>query len=341
MIPRNVIVNILPYLNVSNSKTERYWHVRIENRGSSGFQLVLPSSHKNISLQQFRVDFEGGEIVEENLVIPPLENVPSALSFGWTTQGTISVVDGDQNVPQLPFSNSRRNHSARLEASHAQAIHLIEDLQNQRYQVRAAYLDAFKRYNAFLSEEHSGGNILLADAEFRIIRDLFQAERAYIPPDFAARLKIFMQQHQALRPFYRILEEFYAELRTGVLEEPLPHEATEGAIDNIQKYTPDIFNPNVPAALNDVSSNSPEIIPLPQDELPPENEDQPELPPDPVGNVDRLKAHYFVTAGVFNALWRILISGVVIGKAADGWKKAIEAIQPYMMSILDWLSRWK
>ncbi|MDQ6869441.1 MAG: hypothetical protein M3178_14065 [Pseudomonadota bacterium] len=46
----------------------------------------------------------------------PIENVPSAVSFGWSSKGTITVVAGAQNWPFLPFIGSNQDYGNRLEA---------------------------------------------------------------------------------------------------------------------------------------------------------------------------------------------------------------------------------
>jgi hypothetical protein len=46
----------------------------------------------------------------------PIDNVPSAISFGWSSKGTITVLSGALNWPVFPFKDAEKDHKNRLEA---------------------------------------------------------------------------------------------------------------------------------------------------------------------------------------------------------------------------------
>jgi hypothetical protein len=43
----------------------------------------------------------------------PVENVPSAVSFSWSSRGTITVVSGALNWPVFPFKDAEKDHKNR------------------------------------------------------------------------------------------------------------------------------------------------------------------------------------------------------------------------------------
>jgi hypothetical protein len=60
-------------------------------------------------------------------------------------------------------------------------------------------------------------------------------------------------------------------------------------------------------------------------------------PADPLKEVNPRKARDYTIAGIANALWKTYLEGEKVPMAAKGWKRAGEALQPYVGSILDWL----
>ena len=54
--------------------------------------------------------------VAEPTLPVPVENIPSAVSFDWTSRGTITVIAGAQNWPVLPFTGGPQDHANRLDA---------------------------------------------------------------------------------------------------------------------------------------------------------------------------------------------------------------------------------
>jgi hypothetical protein len=171
----------------------------------------------------------------------PIENVPSAVSFGWTSRGTITVVAGQQNWPVLPFKGSEQDHANRLEACRVPATDTARSLRSGEWNARREYGETLDDYVAYLPRRPDVGNFLLADAQARIIRAMFAADVKILPPGLAAKLQIFLEQHIGLRAYYPATEEFYESVRSGHLETPLPMDAVQGFVHGVKDNTPTIL----------------------------------------------------------------------------------------------------
>ncbi len=139
----------------------------------------------------------------------PIENVPSAVSFGWTLDGTITIVAGAQNWPVLPFKGSEQDHANRLEACRVLATDTARSLRSGEWNIRPDYAETLDQYVAYIPKQPEEGNFLLADAKARIIRSMFAAEQDFLPVPVAAELKVLLEQHIGLRAYYPATEEFY------------------------------------------------------------------------------------------------------------------------------------
>jgi hypothetical protein len=267
----------------------------------------------------------------------PLADIPSAFGFGWTDHGTIMIVSSPANWPIFPLPTSESDHRKRLEACRILAKDIIAALKAQTYQARGEYAKGLSKYTSRLPENPGDGNILLADAEARTLRNLFAAEAEILPPGLASQLKTFLEQHIGLRPYYPEVEKFYRDVQSGHIEAPLPQDAVEGFVRGVKNNTPSLFDASVSNAV-DASATPAPTISLPQpDERPPSKPDQPIPPADPLKEIDPKRARDFMFGGVVNALWKVYLEGEKIPKAADGWRKAGDALQPYVEPILAWL----
>ncbi|HTW36470.1 MAG TPA: leucine-rich repeat domain-containing protein [Rhizomicrobium sp.] len=269
--------------------------------------------------------------------IQPVENVPAPYTFELNDSGTISLSANPANWPTFPFRTSERDHAQRLDVCRTLANDLLADLKNNIYQAREEYSRGLQKYGARLPERPGEGNILLADAEARTLRNLFAAEADILSTAFASKLKTFLEQHMGLRVFYPEIANFYRDLRTGHLKEPLPLDAVEGFVQGIQNNTPAVFEPTVSDAIQG-TAEPPVVIPA-SDRLESASRDtgQPMPPPDPLGDVDPERAWDFTFAGTANGLWRAFLEGSKVYKAAAAWKKAGDAIAPHAQEILKWL----
>jgi hypothetical protein len=196
-------------------------------------------------------------------------------------------------------------------------------------------LEGLENYASRLPQAPGDGNILLADAETRTLRNLFAVEVEILSPGFASKLKTFLEQHIGLRPFYPEVGKFYRDVQSGRIEAPLPQDAVEGFIKGVQDHTPSVFDPSVTGAVEECAQPAPEIAA--PDHVSPADQNQPEPPADPLKELDPKKARDFTAGGVVNALWKVYLEGDKVPKAADGWKKAGDALQPFVEPILEWL----
>jgi hypothetical protein len=271
--------------------------------------------------------------------LEPLADVPSAFGFGWTTAGTITAISGLSNSPTFPLPTSETDHRNRLDACRTIAKDVISALRAQKYNARPEYADALTNYRKRLPTAPGTGNILLADAEARRLRDLWANDLDSIAAGLASLLKIFLEQHIGLRPYYPEIEKFYRDVQTGRIETPLPQDAVEGFVKGVRNNTPTVFDQSVTSAL-DVTARlapEPEVTPSSTGEMHPTNNGQPMPPVDPLKELNPRKARDYTIGGVINAVWKTYLEGEKIPKAAKGWKEAGEALQPYVGSILDWL----
>jgi hypothetical protein len=208
-------------------------------------------------------------------------------------------------------------------------------LKAQKYNARPDYADALINYHARLPSAPGTGNVLLADAEARRLRDLWASDRDSISAGLASRLKIFLEQHIGLRPYYPEIENFYRDVQSGHIVTPLPQDAVEGFVRGVQDHTLSVFDPSVTDAVEACAQPTPEIAS--PGHVPPADERQPEPPADPLKELNPKKAHDFTLGGVVNALWKVYLEGDKVPKAAEGWKKAGDTLQPFVEPILAWL----
>jgi hypothetical protein len=266
----------------------------------------------------------------------PIENIRSAVSFGWTSKATVTVVAGPENWPVFPFKGGDQDHKNRLEACRRLASDIAQSLRSGRWNARVDYTETLDQYGAYLPVQPEEGNFLLADAEARIIRSMFAAEQDILPVPLAAKLKVFLEQHIGLRAYYPATEEFYESVRSGHLETPLPIDAIEGFIRGVRDSTLALFEASVPDTLQGVAQPIPAVSPI-DVEARAVSEAQPAPPPDPLGEVDPEKARRFTLGGAVNALWTVFLEGEKIDKHVEGWVKVAATLRPYVLRILEWL----
>jgi hypothetical protein len=177
--------------------------------------------------------------------VQPLENIASAFDFRLSSGGIITLTSSPSNWPIFPHKGSQHDHAVRLEACRTLAIDLISDLTRRKFQARGEYVDGLRRYSSRLPAKPGEGNIFLAEAEARTLRNLFAAEANILPPPFASKLKTFIEQHMGLRVFYPEIGNFYRDVQTGRIETPLSLDAVEGFIRGVSISTPTVFDPSV------------------------------------------------------------------------------------------------
>src|SRR5262249_47905525 len=151
------------------------------------------------------------------------------------------------------------------------------------------------------------GNILLSDAAARELRNLFAAEADILSAAIASRLKTWLEQHMALRPFYPEIQRFYAAAAQGRLTAPLPMDAVEGFTNLVKGNTPRFFEPNVIEGLTK-TERPPLGVVSPQVEY--SGAEMAILPPnDPLDAPSPHRTHSFSVASTINSLTKVALSG--------------------------------
>lgn len=220
---------------------------------------------------------------------------------------------------------------------------MLKLIEQQTFNVRPAYFRTLAEYIRHLPPNIKNRNLLLADQEARIIRDLFAEDVDILPPEFASRLKAMLQANMALREFYPGLERFYDAVNFGRSDDPLPLDAAE-KIKRIVNATPEIFDPSVSQALSDTA---PTVTTVPSDEvfdekhpLPSSSTSELKPPPDPLGTLSTPKAQAYMRAGAINRLWAAFQKGETLNKNSHAWLTMGRQLAPHVRPILEWLAHF-
>ena len=135
--------------------------------------------------------------------IKPLDNIPSPFTFA-RKLGQKSPSSQVRKIRRsFPSAATRRTISNGWRHAAFRSSDCLAICGAGRFNLRPDYLESLERYQADLPLAPGQGNFMLADQEARFLRDLFAAEADFIPAPFASRLKGVLQQHIALRGFYR------------------------------------------------------------------------------------------------------------------------------------------
>lgn len=271
--------------------------------------------------------------------LTPVDGVTACQSFAVSPTGKVTIAPADTSRPLFPFKTSRQDHSDRLEVSRMLADDLIADLDTNKFQARPDYKLGLRRYLSRLPGQPEIGNILLADAEIRTLRNLFAAEIDILSPGFSSKLKTLMEQHIGLRVYYPSISEFYKDVQSGKLAQALPMDAVDGVIESVKSSTPDVFDEEVQDSF---SQNEPSVdrrMPSPnRDEDARNSAAAPLVPPkDPLGELEPSRAREYSLAGAVNNMWKAFLEGERVHKSVEAWIKARAALEPHLQVILEWL----
>ena len=264
----------------------------------------------------------------------PLEGIPSPVDFIVSRSRPIRVRPSDDVQPLLNTPTDRHDHGPRLSLCRTTAATLLKMLDQQRFNVRErSYRQVLSEYIKYLPTTTRTRNLLFADQEARIIRDLFAEDADALPPEFAARLKALLQAHMALRAFYPGLQRFYDDVRFG-RNAPLPIDAVE-EITSIVREVAEVFDASVGQALADATP------PLPAFTEAIHSEEAPVTirpPPDMLGTLSTEKAQRYLRAGIINRLYSAFLKGEALNKNSEAWVKMGGRLIPHIRPILEWLS---
>lgn len=239
-----------------------------EIRRGLGLQEHIPKGYKRLKELSTR----------SRPSLEALSGVPSAFGFQ-ISDGTIEIASSSVNRAVFPFSTSEQDHRARLEVSSTLAKDLIAELQRGRFNARPDYLESLGKYVERLPQLPNEGNILLADAEARNIRNMFAADADILPVGFASKLKTLLEQHIGLRAYYPEIEHFYRDVKSGRLQTPLPLDALEGVVRTVEQHTPTVFDQSVTTAISASSEPAAETAETTTAALDLSISSQPSVPP--------------------------------------------------------------
>lgn len=264
----------------------------------------------------------------------PCESISAPFTFGWTASQRIGIVGGPENTPNFYHAGSEEDHRQRLTACREISHRLIADLKARSYNVRDGYLWALERYLSDLPTAPGVGNFILADCEARVLRGMFEEDANTLSRDFAERLNRILELNTALRPYYEGVRRFYDDVKRGTLSEPLPRDAIENFSREVAEHTPDVFEPEVSAALVEVR-HGPMLEPVHTSRAEPSSCLTPR--PDPIDAPDPAKLHNYGQASTVNAIYSAFLKGKDISSAVKGWDDIAQSLSGHAAPVIEWL----
>jgi len=264
----------------------------------------------------------------------PIENISAPFDFGWNAAHRIAVVAGPQNTPIFPFAGSDHDHRDRLDACRKTVERLLADLAAQRFNARPDYRLLLETYLDELPAAPGGGNLLLADAEARVLRGLFEEDVNILSRALAERLNRILEFHIALRPFYPGVGRFYDDVRSGALSAPLPRDAIAGFVETVREYTPDIFEPSVSRGIDKVEED---FAPHPAAPAPQLEPGVLAPRPDPIDAPDPEKTQAYSLTSTINAVYRVFREGKDMAAAIKGWDEAAQKLGEHAGPVIEFL----
>ncbi|RNJ51004.1 toll/interleukin-1 receptor domain-containing protein [Methylocystis hirsuta] len=267
----------------------------------------------------------------------PVENISAPFDFGWNAAHRVTVVAGPQNTPVFPFAGSDRDHHDRLDACRKTVERLIADLAAQRFNARPDYRITLETYLDELPAAPGSGNLLLADAEARVLRGLFEEDANILARALAERLNRILEFHIALRPFYPGVGRFYDDVRSGALSAPLPRDAIASFVEVVREHTPDIFEQSVSQGIDRVEED---FAPHPAAPAP-QLEPGVLVPrPDPIEAPNPEKVQAFSITSTINAVYGAFLKGKDMGAAIKGWDDVAKKLGEHVEPVIEFLKNF-
>lgn len=273
-----------------------------------------------------------------------VSGVTSPYDFELTAADTISAVGGGMNATSVLPNRDPKDAQNRLEAARDIAGDLMAGLRSNSYQVRHQYLTELENYLRRLPLAR-GESIYSADAALRNLRDDLEGDlNQGIDERFAKRCLRLIEAHYGLRVYFPELLDFYDDVRNARQTEPLPLEALSKLRATVEQLTPEVFEPSVGEAFghavdvahplhdhasgHDTSYEGGESAGAPVS-----------LPPDPIADIDPMRAAQHAEISMQNRIWGLLRRVEDGGKAVERIDKAVTAYSKFIDPILDWLSK--
>jgi hypothetical protein len=267
----------------------------------------------------------------------PLEGITSPITISRRPDGRIGVEPGPFSLPTLPASLSPTEHRDALSACRNRATQLTKIASSPHFQGRREYAQILTEYAEWLPGESGTGNVLLADGEARILNKLFTAEEAILPPVFASKLSVLLEDHIGLRSYYPEIERHYQAVNSGRLVEPLSRDAVDAIHSVIRSQTPTVFDETISPAIDEAAKPVPEFGSPNLEDLPPLDQNRPKPPQDPIVDADPLKSRSYILASAFNRIWSLLQKGKDTSQAIEGWQKTYLLMKPHIGQIIEFL----
>lgn len=275
------------------------------------------------------------------LLRPEVPCIRSPYDFELTDRQTVEATGGAMNTISVLPNRDPNDARRRLEAARETAADLIADLRNSLFQVAPHYVTELERYQNRLPLD-AGESIYSADAALRNIRDDLERDIQHgIDDRFLSRARRLIEAHYGLRIYFPELLEFYEDVRQSRQTEPVPLEALGKLRKAIEEHTPDVFEPSVGEAFAHAVDVAPAARAESNDALveaghPPVTST---LPPDPIANVDPVRAAQHAEMSMQNRIWALLRGVEKGGKALERIEKVSSTYQKWIDPILDWLSK--
>lgn len=276
----------------------------------------------------------------ENLNLNPVEGLPSPVNYDWRG-GRVFADLNPNSVSSIEEKDDRNTFKKCLEACDVEANLLLKNIRERKWQVGQDYGSQIEQYLARLPSEENAGNIILADNVARALREMFKADASVLPSSFAARLKIFLQIHYALRSFFPEIKATYQAMSNGKVDTPLPLDAVDEVIEIVKGKTPVLFDESVSNALVAISSEGHEFSENSVNnnvEINISTTNNFVVPPDdPLGDVTHEKAADFQNLTSINAFWKVFKSGEAVKSSIEAWTTTYQLLIPHVSQIIGWL----
>lgn len=271
--------------------------------------------------------FSGGHEREEGThsdAPKPYDHLPAPLDFR-AGNGKIRVQPSTDTEARRVFSSDdQEDLQLRSDACRKLATRIIKYLGERSHNVEGIYLSSLIEYRSNVPTKSKRGNMLLADAEMRSIKEYAARDRDFLPDQMRENLERLIELHIALRSFYPSVSRLYKDFRVGSIETSLAYEAI-GQVRSIVSDASDIFDESVVSALDSVS---------PSDRLVHQATERSFNTPDPVGEVSANTAKSAMYVGTLNRLWKAFLAMGDVVKAASAWRAAYDQLSPHVATLL-------
>ena len=268
------------------------------------------------------------------------KDVKSPFEYGWNSDGKIELTGDALGRVLTPEYRSPEDAKNRLEAARQLAKSLAQKIRSGDFQAGVQYASDLESYAQQLPNE-AGGNIYLADSTLRTLRDDLADDLGlgYVDDRFARRLLRVIEAHYGVRVYYPDLQGLYDDVKRGELTEPPPLMAMQQLTEVVDEFTPDVFDESVIETVDQKSWPTFESSKEEATEAQSVADSSVQLPPDPIADVDPVRADQAARAGAFNRLWSILRKTENASKNIERAEKAADVFARNIDEIISWFSK--